>query len=492
MLTTRMSPKMSEKPLATMNSSPANVSPFSSVMKKFSRVVDGRAEVRRPPVAATELGAAGSRSRARRGARRRRARPRRRAARFLRLPRRGFARPPAERTYQSRPMRFQTALHPRRRLPLDASPATGIAWREAREEEEPWRTTAVIPYESLDPLTIGASGDDDKVTRDTLSLEIPDGNLLAAIYPDEPAPVGDATAAARAALESPVSGPRFSDLIASASKVAVIIDNQFRPDAAVEAPPARARRDRGGREAGGDRLRERQGLPDVRLGHRPEDRQGQPRAHGAARDRVPPERPTERRQLRVRRRLVARHAGLAAQGGRGLRREDHDRPGAVEPLGRGRRRQAHPPRRRLRRDDRVEPLRVRAVAADALRRVRGPDALGHRRGRDDVRPLGDDERRPRHARPRDRVHLRVAPRRASQGDRALQRDLRVRAPGHAGGHRDLRRLRADRPPLLPHGLGLHVGRLRRHATAARSSTARRRPASRRRSATSPASRSWTS
>ena len=196
--------------------------------------------------------------------------------------------------------------------------------------------------------------------------------------------------------------------------------------------------------------------------------------------------------VRVRRRLLARHAGVAAQGGRRLRREDHDRPGAVEPLGRGRRRQADPPRRRLRRDDRVEPLRVRPLAADALRRVRRADALRHRRGRDDVRALVHDERRPRHARPRDRVHLRLAPRRAPQGDRALQRDLRVRAPGDAGGHRDLRRLRADRPPLLPHGLGLHVGRLRRARTAARSSTARRRRASRRRSATSPASRSWTS
>jgi nickel-dependent lactate racemase len=90
-------------------------------------------------------------------------------------------------------------------------------------------TTAVIPYESLDPLTIGASGDDDKVSRDTLSLEIPDGNLLAAIYPDEPAPVADTTEAARAALEAPMSGLRFSELIASASKVCVIIDNQFRP-----------------------------------------------------------------------------------------------------------------------------------------------------------------------------------------------------------------------------------------------------------------------
>jgi nickel-dependent lactate racemase len=88
---------------------------------------------------------------------------------------------------------------------------------------------AVIPYESLDPLTIGASGDDDKVSRDTLELEIPEANLLAAIYPDEPAPVGDATAAARSALESPVSGPRLSELIAPAAKVCVIIDNQFRP-----------------------------------------------------------------------------------------------------------------------------------------------------------------------------------------------------------------------------------------------------------------------
>ena len=91
------------------------------------------------------------------------------------------------------------------------------------------RAALTIPYESLDPLTIGASGDETKVTRDTLELEIPDANLLAAIYPDEPQPVGDATEAARAALESPVSGPRFSELLASASKVAIVIDNQFRP-----------------------------------------------------------------------------------------------------------------------------------------------------------------------------------------------------------------------------------------------------------------------
>ena len=88
---------------------------------------------------------------------------------------------------------------------------------------------AVIPYESLDPLTIGASGDESKVSRDTLELDIPQANLLAAIYPDEPPPVPDATEAARQALEQPASGPRFSEILAGASRVAVIIDNQFRP-----------------------------------------------------------------------------------------------------------------------------------------------------------------------------------------------------------------------------------------------------------------------
>jgi nickel-dependent lactate racemase len=88
---------------------------------------------------------------------------------------------------------------------------------------------ATIPYESLDPLTIGASGDESKVSRDTLELDIPQSNLLAAIYPDEPQPVPDATEAARQALESPTAGPGFSEILAGASRVAVVIDNQFRP-----------------------------------------------------------------------------------------------------------------------------------------------------------------------------------------------------------------------------------------------------------------------
>ena len=85
---------------------------------------------------------------------------------------------------------------------------------------------AVIPYESLDPLTIGSADDESKVYRETLELDIPSANLLAAIYPDEPEPVGDTTEAARHALENPHSGPRFSDLLAGKSSVAVVIDNE--------------------------------------------------------------------------------------------------------------------------------------------------------------------------------------------------------------------------------------------------------------------------
>src|SRR6266542_4999210 len=76
-----------------------------------------------------------------------------------------------------------------------------------------------IPFESLDPLTIGASDDESK------------------IYPDEPEPVPNATDAAREALESPVGGPRFSELLSGAGSVAVIIDNQFRPTPASKLLP---------------------------------------------------------------------------------------------------------------------------------------------------------------------------------------------------------------------------------------------------------------
>jgi nickel-dependent lactate racemase len=95
-----------------------------------------------------------------------------------------------------------------------------------------------IPYESLDPLTIGAADDESKIYRETLTLEIPDDNVLAAIYPEEPEPLPNATDAARGALESPVDGPAFSEILAGAASVAVIIDNQFRPTPASKLLPA--------------------------------------------------------------------------------------------------------------------------------------------------------------------------------------------------------------------------------------------------------------
>jgi nickel-dependent lactate racemase len=88
---------------------------------------------------------------------------------------------------------------------------------------------AVIPYESIDPLTIGAAGNDELVYRDTLEVDIPQANLLAEIRPEEPEAVADATAASAHALEHPHSGPRFSELLKAANSVAIIIDNQFRP-----------------------------------------------------------------------------------------------------------------------------------------------------------------------------------------------------------------------------------------------------------------------
>ena len=86
-----------------------------------------------------------------------------------------------------------------------------------------------IPYESLDPLTIGSADDESKVYREELELEIPDSNLLAAIYPEEPEPVADATEAAREALTNPIAGPPFAELARGGKSVAVVIDNQFPP-----------------------------------------------------------------------------------------------------------------------------------------------------------------------------------------------------------------------------------------------------------------------
>jgi nickel-dependent lactate racemase len=95
-----------------------------------------------------------------------------------------------------------------------------------------------IPYESLDPLTIGSADDESKIYREELELEVPDENLLAAIYPEEPEPVANATDAARESLDNPVSGPSFRSLVQGGKSVAIVIDNQFRPTPSSKLLPA--------------------------------------------------------------------------------------------------------------------------------------------------------------------------------------------------------------------------------------------------------------
>src|ERR1044072_1270939 len=90
-------------------------------------------------------------------------------------------------------------------------------------------TRVVVPYESMDPLAIGATDDESKKHRDSLELAIPSANLVAAIYPEEPERVGAAAEAPGAGAAAPVDGPPFAEILAGKSSVAVIIDNQFRP-----------------------------------------------------------------------------------------------------------------------------------------------------------------------------------------------------------------------------------------------------------------------
>ena len=56
-------------------------------------------------------------------------------------------------------------------------------------------TRVVIPYESMDPLAIGATDDESKKHRDTLELDIPTANLPSSS--PMPDPIDDLTAAAR-------------------------------------------------------------------------------------------------------------------------------------------------------------------------------------------------------------------------------------------------------------------------------------------------------
>jgi nickel-dependent lactate racemase len=73
-----------------------------------------------------------------------------------------------------------------------------------------------IPYETAEEKGVN------------LELEIPDTNVLRAFIPREPGPVADLTKEVAKAIENPVKGKRFSELIGQGKKVAFVIDNQFR------------------------------------------------------------------------------------------------------------------------------------------------------------------------------------------------------------------------------------------------------------------------
>lgn len=73
-----------------------------------------------------------------------------------------------------------------------------------------------IPYETAENMGV------------SLELEVPDENLLIQCTPQEPAPVRDIVNAVDEAVESPMEGPKFSEIIRGGKKVIFITENQFR------------------------------------------------------------------------------------------------------------------------------------------------------------------------------------------------------------------------------------------------------------------------
>jgi len=86
-----------------------------------------------------------------------------------------------------------------------------------------------VPYESLPRSTIASAAREEDIDRAQLEVDIPDSNLLAVVNPKEPPPLPSVEAAAAKALRTPVAGPSFPELLGPNKRVAVIVDNQFRP-----------------------------------------------------------------------------------------------------------------------------------------------------------------------------------------------------------------------------------------------------------------------
>ena len=231
--------------------------------------------------------AADSRSRGRRGTRTRQRRPRRRAPRPDDSPGADSLGHQRARTYQ-RPR----ALSMRNgRLDCRPSATTLSLAGDLARARTPRRNDGGHDHRG-DPLRVARPADDRRVggrgqghARHAVARD-PDGEPPRRDLPRRAGAGRRRDRGGPRPRSSPrSSGPRFTELHRDGDEGLRDHRQPVPADAAVAAAAPRARRDRGRREAGGDRVCEREGLPDVRLGHRAEDREGQPRAHGAPRDR---------------------------------------------------------------------------------------------------------------------------------------------------------------------------------------------------------------
>ncbi|MEW6276235.1 MAG: lactate racemase domain-containing protein [Bacillota bacterium] len=84
-----------------------------------------------------------------------------------------------------------------------------------------------VPYEALDPRKLAANVREEDLRKDRLEITLPADNLFE-IWPEEQQPIVDVAAAVRKALENPVAGPKFAQLIGPDKTIAIITDNQFR------------------------------------------------------------------------------------------------------------------------------------------------------------------------------------------------------------------------------------------------------------------------
>ena len=62
----------------------------------------------------------------------------------------------------------------------------------------------------------------------SLSLQVPDQNLIRSFIPNEPPPLADVAGAARYAVENPVGSKPLSALVQPGMNVVIITENQFR------------------------------------------------------------------------------------------------------------------------------------------------------------------------------------------------------------------------------------------------------------------------